>query len=52
MSQTTERIHELVDKLNRYRHEYYNEEAPVYPILSTTIFMTNLDAWRRKRGSS
>lgn len=28
MSQTTERIHELVDKLNRYRHEYYNEEAP------------------------
>ena len=28
MSQTTECIHELVDKLNRYRHEYYNEEAP------------------------
>ena len=28
MSQTTERIHELVDKLNRYRHEYYNEDAP------------------------
>ena len=28
MSQTTERIHELVDKLNQYRHEYYNENAP------------------------
>jgi len=28
MSQTTERIHELVDKPGRYRHEYYNEEAP------------------------
>ena len=28
MSQTTERIHELVEKLNRYRHEYYNEDAP------------------------
>lgn len=28
MSQSTERIHELVDKLNRYRHEYYNENAP------------------------
>lgn len=28
MSPTTERIHELVDKLNRYRHEYYNEDAP------------------------
>lgn len=28
MSQTTEHIHELVDKLNRYRHEYYNEDAP------------------------
>ena len=28
MSQTTERIHELVDRLNRYRQEYYNENAP------------------------
>ncbi len=28
MSQTTERIHELVERLNRYRHEYYNEDAP------------------------
>ena len=28
MSQTTERIHELVGTLNRYRHEYYNEDAP------------------------
>jgi len=28
MSQTTERIHELVDKPGRYRHEYYNEDAP------------------------
>lgn len=27
MSQTTERIHELVDKRGRYRHEYYNEDA-------------------------
>lgn len=26
--QTTERIHELVDRLNRYRQEYYNENAP------------------------
>lgn len=30
MSQTTERIHELVDKLNRYRQEYYNENAPIF----------------------
>lgn len=28
MSQTTERIHELVDKLNQYRDEYYNKNAP------------------------
>ena len=28
MSQTTERMHELVDRLNRYRQEYYNENAP------------------------
>ena len=28
MSQTTERIHELVDKLNQYRDEYYNRNAP------------------------
>ena len=28
MLQTAERIHELVEKLNRYRHEYYNEDAP------------------------
>ena len=28
MSQTTERIHELVDKLNKYRDEYYNKNAP------------------------
>ena len=28
MSQTTERIHELVDKLNQYRNEYYNKNAP------------------------
>ncbi len=28
MSQSTERIHELVDKPSRYRHEYYNEDAP------------------------
>ena len=28
MSQATERIHELVDRLNRYRQEYYNENAP------------------------
>ena len=28
MSQTTERIHELVDKRNQYRHEYYNENTP------------------------
>ncbi len=28
MSQATERIHELVDRLNRYRQEYYNESAP------------------------
>ena len=26
MSQTTERIHELVEKLNRYRHEYYTHQ--------------------------
>ena len=28
MSQATERIHELVDKLNQYRNEYYNQDAP------------------------
>ena len=28
MSQTTERIHKLVDKLNQYRDEYYNKNAP------------------------
>ena len=28
MNLNAERIHELVDKLNRYRHEYYNENAP------------------------
>jgi hypothetical protein len=28
MSQATERIHELVDRLNQYRHEYYNQDAP------------------------
>ncbi|NBI85538.1 NAD-dependent DNA ligase LigA [Lachnospiraceae bacterium] len=28
MSKTTERIHELVDKLNQYRDEYYNKNAP------------------------
>ena len=28
MSQTTERIHELVDQLNKYRDEYYNKNAP------------------------
>lgn len=28
MSQSTERIHELVDELNRYRDEYYNKDAP------------------------
>lgn len=28
MSQTTERMHELVDRLNRYRQEYFNENAP------------------------
>ena len=28
MSQTTERIHELVDKLNQHRDEYYNKNAP------------------------
>ena len=28
MSQKTERIHQLVDKLNQYRDEYYNKNAP------------------------
>ncbi len=28
MSQKAERIHELVNKLNRYRHQYYNENSP------------------------
>ena len=28
MSQSTERIHELVDELNRYRDEYYSKDAP------------------------
>lgn len=28
MSQATERIHELVDRLNQYRHEYYNQDVP------------------------
>ena len=28
MSQTTEHIHKLVDKLNQYRDEYYNKNAP------------------------
>lgn len=28
MSQETERIHGLVDKLNQYRNEYYNQDAP------------------------
>ena len=48
MSQATERIHELVDRLNRYRQEYYNENAPVYPMPSTTISMTNWYAWRQR----
>ena len=29
MSQATERIHELVDRLNQYRHEYYNQDVPM-----------------------
>lgn len=28
MNNHVERIHELVKKLNRYRHEYYNENSP------------------------
>ena len=28
MNQKVERIHALVEQLNRYRHEYYNENAP------------------------
>ena len=28
MSQATDRIHELVDRLNQYRHEYYNQDVP------------------------
>ncbi len=28
MIQALERIHELVDRLNQYRHEYYNQDAP------------------------
>lgn len=28
MNQKAERIHALVEQLNRYRHEYYNENAP------------------------
>ena len=28
MSQKTERMHQLVDKLNQYRDEYYNKNAP------------------------
>lgn len=28
MQTNVEQIHELVDRLNRYRHEYYNENSP------------------------
>ena len=52
MSQTTERIHELVEKLNRYRHEYYNEDAPAYPMQSMTISMMSWRVLRKKQGSS
>jgi DNA ligase (NAD+) len=31
MTSTTERIHELVTRLNQYRHEYYNENCPSVP---------------------
>ncbi len=31
MSQAADRIHELVDRLNQYRHEYYNQDAPSVP---------------------
>lgn len=28
MQNNVERIHDLVERLNRYRHEYYNENNP------------------------
>jgi DNA ligase (NAD+) len=31
MTSTTECIHELVTRLNQYRHEYYNENCPSVP---------------------
>ena len=52
MEQTKQqRVAELTDQLNRYRHEYYNLNAPSVTDESTTAFSMSLPAWSRKPGS-
>ncbi len=50
MSQTIERIHELVDKLNQYRHEYYNQDAPSVSDAVYDRLYDELELWEKDTG--
>ena len=50
MSQATERIHELVDRLNQYRHEYYNQDAPSVPDAVYDRLYDELELWEKDTG--
>ena len=47
MSQATDRIHELVDRLNQYRHEYYNQDAPCVPDAVYDRLYDELELWEK-----
>ena len=50
MSQATERIHELVDKLNQYRNEYYNQDAPSVSDAVYDRLYDELELWEKDTG--
>lgn len=50
MSQATERIHELVDKLNQYRNEYYNQDAPNVSDAVYDRLYDELELWEKDTG--
>ena len=50
MIQALERIHELVDRLNQYRHEYYNQDAPSVPDAVYDRLYDELELWEKDTG--
>ena len=50
MSQATERIHEPVDKLNQYRNEYYNQDAPSVSDAVYDRLYDELELWEKDTG--